>query len=81
LAQTEADKLTEQHYNVILISNAPAGDYKTVEIYRTSDKYGATAKALSKEFGVTIKTSDPPVAVSGDTGFVIIFGQKPQSEN
>lgn len=72
--QTNADELTAKGYNVVLVSNAPDGTYGKVEIYQIGSDNPETAKKLAKTYGVTIKTTTPPVAVNGNVRFVIIFG-------
>ncbi|NTW61085.1 LCP family protein [Candidatus Saccharibacteria bacterium] len=74
LGQTEADKLTSDGYNVTYVGNAPAGDYGAIEIYHIGSDNSATASALAKKYGVTLKTTTPPISVTGDTKFVIIIG-------
>jgi len=82
LGQAEADKLTNNGFNVVLIGNAPDGEYlEKVEIYQIGDDNAATTKALTDKFGVTIKTSQPPTTVNGNVRFVIIFGQSDQTTN
>jgi LCP family protein required for cell wall assembly len=82
LGQNEADKLTDNGFNVVLVGNAPDGEYlEKVEIYQIGDGNTVTAKALSDKFGVTIKTSKPPTTVNGNVKFVIIFGQSDQTSN
>jgi len=72
--QTKADALIAAGYNVTLIDNAPDGTYSGVEIYQIGTDSSGTAKALSKLYDVTIQTTDPPIYVSDDVRFVIIFG-------
>ncbi|MFZ2125452.1 MAG: LCP family protein [Candidatus Saccharimonadales bacterium] len=79
LGQSEADKLTNANYNVTYIATAPSGKYEAVEVYQIGTDNAGTAEALAKLFGVTIKTTTPPVTVDGETGFVIIFGSVPSS--
>lgn len=72
--KTKADALIADGYNVTLIDNAPDGIYDEVEIYQIGSKSSETAKKLASMYDVTLKTTSPPVAVSGDVRFVIIFG-------
>jgi len=76
LAQTEAAKLTAAHYRVAATDNAATSDYQKTVVYRVnknSDVDG-TAKALATRYGVKLKTTALPFAISGDPDFVIILG-------
>ncbi|MEI7918048.1 MAG: LCP family protein [Candidatus Saccharibacteria bacterium] len=73
-AQTQADTLTAAGYTVSSVDNAPDGTYDKVEIYQIGTANVSTAAKLSKTYNVTIKTTKPPVLVTGDVKFVIIFG-------
>jgi len=73
--QTKADELAGLGYNVVLVSNAPDGNYGKVEIYQIGGGNTGTADKLSAMYGgVVIKKSTPPTTVNGDVRFVIIFG-------
>lgn len=72
--QSKADGLSALGYNVASVSTAPEGTYSAVEIYQIGTDNAATAKKLAKLYSVTIKTTTPPVTVTGETRFVIIFG-------
>jgi len=72
--KTKADALTVEGYNVTLVDNAPDGTYEAVEIYHIGTGNNATAEKLASKYGVTIKTTAPPLPVNGDVRFVIIFG-------
>lgn len=74
VGQTEADKLTDAGYTVGLVDNAPAGTYASVEIYKVGEGNTATAAKLAERFGVTVKTTAPPVLGSAEADFVIIIG-------
>jgi anionic cell wall polymer biosynthesis LytR-Cps2A-Psr (LCP) family protein len=81
-AATEiSDELTAKNYTISEVGNAPEGDYEAIEIYQLNDKKSGTADALSKLYGVTIKTDTPPVSVVGETDFVVIVGQDPSPES
>ncbi|HWT40209.1 MAG TPA: LCP family protein [Dongiaceae bacterium] len=75
-AQTAADKLKSQGFIVDEVGNAPSGTYDTVEVYQLNPKMTATAAALQKLYGVTPKTTKPPVAVTSTTDFVVIIGSQ-----
>jgi hypothetical protein len=45
-----------------------------VAIYQIGDGNDATSKKLAEMFNVPVLISDPPVPVSGDVKFVVIFG-------
>jgi hypothetical protein len=79
LGQSEADKLTNANYTVSFIGNAPSGKYEAVEVYQIGTENSGTAEALAKLYGVTVKTTTPPVTVDGDIRFVVIFGAAPSS--
>jgi LCP family protein required for cell wall assembly len=74
VGQTEADKLTDAGFTVGLVDNAPAGTYASVEIYKVGEGNTATAAKLAERFGVTVKTTAPPVLGSAEADFVIIIG-------
>jgi hypothetical protein len=80
VAQTEADKLTESGFIVTEVGNAPDGTYGNVEVYQVGTGMSGTKARLESSFGVKTKTTAPPLTVSEDTNFVIIFG-KDRSSN
>jgi len=77
VGQTAADALTAKSFIVDDVANAPEGTYEAYEIYQIGDGNTATAAKLKELYGVTIKTTAPPVSVTGDTDFVIIVGKAP----
>ncbi len=74
VAQTEADSLTEKGFTVDIVDNAPDGSYPKVEIYQINKEKTASAAKLKEMYGVTPKTTTPPISVVGETDFVIILG-------
>ncbi|HET8883993.1 MAG TPA: LCP family protein [Candidatus Saccharimonadales bacterium] len=80
VAQQEADKLTASGFIVSLVGNAPADTYADVEVYQIGEGMSATKSKLESAFGVTVKTSAPPIAVADGVNFVVIFG-KDRSSN
>jgi LCP family protein required for cell wall assembly len=80
VAQIEADKLTNAGFIVGGIDNAPAGKYADVVIYQIGTGMAGTKAKLESAFGVTVKTTAPPIAVGDNIKFVIIFG-KDRSSN
>ena len=74
LGKQKADELTAAGYNISTIDTAPEGTYEAVEVYQIGTDSSATAAALAKRYGVTIKTTTPPVYIADDVEFVIIFG-------
>lgn len=74
IAQTEATKLEEKGFIVDIVANTPEAGYGAVEIYQITHEKTASAKALETLYGVTIKTTSPPVSVVGTTDFLIIIG-------
>lgn len=73
-AQTLADKLTDKGFVIDAVDNAPDGTYQAIEIYQVNAKKTATAAKLKELYNTTIKTTAPPVSVTGETDFVIIVG-------
>jgi LCP family protein required for cell wall assembly len=80
VAQTEADKLTEAGFIVSGIDNAPDGTYADVEVYQIGEGMTGTKARLESAFGVKVRTTEPPVAVTPDVNFVVVFG-KDRSSN
>jgi len=76
VAQTEADALSDRGYEILLVGNAGDGRYDAVEIYQLTDTKPASAEALGRKFGVTVRTGQPPVSVVGEAEFVIILGPR-----
>jgi LCP family protein required for cell wall assembly len=80
VAQTEADKLTEAGFIVSGVDNAPDGTYGDVEVYQVGEGMTGTKARLESAFGVKVKTTEPPLAMTPDVNFVIVFG-KDRSSN
>lgn len=78
--QERANELAAKGYNITLVSNAPAGSYDTVEIYQIGSGNDGTAEQLESLFSTKV-TRDvlPPVIVSDDVKFVVIFGGDPSA--
>ena len=74
VAQTEADKLEAMGFTIDAVDNAPEGEYGKVTIYQIAKDKPLTAAKLKAVYGVTPKTTAPPVSVVGDTDFLIIIG-------
>lgn len=74
LAKIKADDLTNLGFNIKYFDNAPAGDYQSVEIYQIGEGNEATAQKLSEIYKMEMNLDQPPVQVSEDVRFVIIFG-------
>lgn len=74
LGQAKADILTAAGFNVSIVDTAPEGTYEQVEVYQIGTDASATAAKLVELYGVTIKTTDPPIYVADDVRFVVIFG-------
>lgn len=77
--QTVADSLTAKKFIIDEVANAPEGTYAAIEIYQIGEGKTATADKLKEIYGVTIKTTAPPVSVTGNTNFVIIVGAAPKT--
>jgi LCP family protein required for cell wall assembly len=73
-AQIEADKLEDLGFVIDTVGNAPEGTYGRIEIYQIDMDKTKTAAKLQDFYGVTVKTSAPPVSVVGETDFLIIVG-------
>lgn len=73
--QSKADALKTEGYNVTVVDTAPDGIYDKVEVYQigTTDN-AATATKLAEKYKVKLKKTAPPVEVTGDVKFVIIYG-------
>lgn len=74
VAQTAADTLEAKGFIIDTIDNAPDGTYAAVEVYQINTDKKATAAKLKELYGITVKTTTPPVSVTGETDFVIIIG-------
>ncbi len=74
VAQTVADGLEAKGFTIDTVANAPEGSYGKVSIYQITTTKPQTAAKLQQLFGVDIKTTTPPVSVTGDTDYVIIIG-------
>lgn len=81
VARTESDKLMNKGYTISVVDDAPAGKYEAVEVYKIGEGNTATTTALKERYGVTIKTTAPPVAVADDVSFVVIIGKVRDSQN
>ncbi|MFZ1301993.1 MAG: LCP family protein [Candidatus Microsaccharimonas sp.] len=77
--QTVADELTAKEFIIDEVSNAPEGTYAAIEVYQINTDMTATASKLEEIYGVKVKTTAPPVSVTGSTDFVIIVGTAPKS--
>jgi len=74
VGQSLSDSLTEKGFMVDEVDNAPEGTYAPVEIYQLNTDNPATTAKLQELYGVKVKTTQPPVSVTGETDFVIIIG-------
>jgi hypothetical protein len=78
VAQAETDKLTLKGFIVDTIGNAPEleGDavYPAYTVYQISADKPLTAAKLAQLYGITLKTTAPPVSVVGATDFLVIIG-------
>lgn len=77
VAQTEATKLESKGFTITTVANAPDGTYGKAEVYQVGEGMSGTAAKLAELYGVTIKTTPPPLAVAPGTNFVIIIGAAP----
>jgi LCP family protein required for cell wall assembly len=74
VAQIEADKLEDMGFVIDVVGNAPEGTYGRIEIYQINADKTKTAAKLQEVYGVTVKTTAPPMSVVGETDFLIIVG-------
>lgn len=74
VAQKLADTLEKKGMVIDSVDNAPSGTYAPIEIYQIGSNKTATAAKLKSLYNVTLKTTTPPVSVTGETNFVIIVG-------
>ena len=74
VAQKLADSLEAKGFTVDAVDNAPDGSYGSIEIYQIDSSKTASAAKLKELYGVTLKTTAPPVSVTGETDFLIIIG-------
>lgn len=81
VAQTQADKMSDEGYTISGVATAPEGNYADVEIYQVGTGMNATKAKLESSFKTKVKTTAPPVDVADGTNFVIIFGKDPSSNN
>lgn len=77
VAQQQADKLEELGFVVDGVDNAPEGNYGKATIYQINKDKTASAAKLKEIYGVTPKTTAPPVSVVGETDFLVIIGTAP----
>lgn len=80
VALSFANKLEDLSFVIGEVGNAPEGTYAPIEIYQVSTDKTATAVKLAQLYGVTLKTTTPPVPVLGTTDFVIIIGDASAAE-
>ena len=74
VAQIEADRLVVEGFTILAVDNAPEGDYAPVEVYKLTEDKPASAAALERLYGVTVRTTPPPASVFGATDFLIVLG-------
>jgi len=74
VGQTLSNALTEKGFTVDTVDNAPEGKYSPIEIYQLNTTKPATTAKLQELYNVKVKTTKPPVSVTGETDFVIIIG-------
>lgn len=80
VAQQVADDLEAKGLTVVSVDNAPDASYDAYEIYIVNSEKTATKTKLEKLYGVSAKTTAPPVDATG-LDFVVIVGQAPASSN
>ena len=79
LASRQAENLEAQGFKVGEIGNAADGSYDDIEIYQLNDSKPETTKALKSLYKVEIKSIAPPVNLTDEADFVIIYGREPAS--
>ena len=78
-AQEAADLLEGAGFTVVSVDNAPEGTYERRVVYsllKEGEKPASLAKIQQIYSGITLKTTKPPVSVTGNTDFVVIVGKK-----
>ncbi len=75
VASREAERLAQKGFLIDVTDDAPDGSYAAVEVYKLGDGNIATADALEKLYGVTVKMTSPPLSVSPDVSFVVVIGK------
>lgn len=80
-AQTEADKLTADNFNVTTVDSAAAGNYSPFELYQVGTGNSATKAKLEQILGVTAQTTTPPMSAPSSVKFIIIIGGSTTSSN
>lgn len=81
LAKETGDELADAGYSIDYLGDAPAEDFKTIQIYQTvkdKEKFVKTREALAKRFGVEVKFGSPNFSVKDGIDFVIVLGEAPQ---
>lgn len=73
VAQAEADKLLDEGFLIDTVGNAPEGTFAAVEVYQLGEEKSASARRLEALYGVTLRTTPPPVSVVGETDFLVII--------
>lgn len=74
-AQTVADSLEGKGMTIGKIGNTPEGTYQGMVVYQINKDMTATAAKLQELYGITVKTTAPPMSVTGNTDFVVIIGE------
>lgn len=72
-AQDSVDSLTSMGLDAVVGGNAPTGTYDKYEIYMVDSSMTATKTKLEEKFGVTAKTTTPPIS-TGSADIIVIIG-------
>ena len=74
-AKLRADALTERGFTITAVDNAPEAEYESVEIYDLTNNKPATLKKLESYYKVKAIQTAPPIDVTADTDFIVIYGK------
>lgn len=78
VAQQVADEITAKGFSVDAVGNAPDGEYDSYELYIVDDTKKATKERFEKMYGVTAKTTQPPVDAAG-LDVILVVGRAPSN--
>lgn len=75
-AQTEADKLAKLGIEVVLIDNAPEGNYGAYKVYSIVDSQSKTAtrKKLEETYSTKATSGGAPFELTAEADFVVVIG-------
>lgn len=74
IALKAAGALEAKGFTISNYDTAPEAKYAAVELYQINTEKTASLAMLQRMYGVTAKTTTPPVAVPSGTDFIVIIG-------